>query len=879
MGSPNAESFSGESHSSSLSSSSSNTSVPPPMTGDIHGAAQRLEQPNAGVNNSAQEAAQKQFRAEDVAHTQSGTLWARRIVLAPIGLPIWAVASLAKGAGLIVRRGAGLIASAAETISKPAVTAYKVYKTKKKLKAENAINKEPKSTNNTLGKRPKLTVTGETVAFTESLALLDRYIKGIPFIVNPPPGQQLQAEPGRLLQPKPGELLSENNLPEPSIPLKRDIATSRSEYGEKAQALVTAFHHCLKKSEARSDDCETKVQECLERVNEQIMAIAATPSSKERDKALKKIETLLKECALKVAGVSEKTFKKEYDIARGICTPPNLVNNITPNTREITRRHKHTFSMQYLQERDPEKFEAQIEFMESHEDFLRVSELKNSKEMRGVAMNAHEHVLVAEKEVNGEEITVDKLDENGNIIGKCQVVKKKNEDQEVRSTFRSGAFAVHGRHEERIDILKEKIKELEQKEIQWEIRKNRPPETAYHPANCQKIINETRQEIEHCKEQILGIKKAKNMGILSLEGQLEKFKIEETRINGMSEGDDKTKAIARLNKKLRKELGFKDMEEFRAEISMRRDFCISQALPELLASIMKSAENPEALRIALAAGSFLHVVESLLSHLDGAERAMIEDMKGALDYLSKNVTIKFVENQPGAEISVNNDDINNPKITISLPMPQLQTPIPEYQNGFPKDVELGLTAICFNTAVNEAHTLRQLGGVFVPGKYLTVEKLQDQILAEGLNRLQAYQADAAQRLNSTLSTQITPRFRDISNHYSEIGSRDTKDMKGMKLREDFVKFLGGQLSVKCKSGKDRTGAKICQYFSDEFSSKTPKERANKQKIKERLQLGISYHLTGINTGKCKGFAFNEVQQRCLPEALALPENVCGSAPS
>lgn len=857
------------SSSSPLSSSTSSSMQVPPV---VPGVSSPSVPPISEVNSNAQEVAQKRFTAEDVAHTKSGTVWAKRIGLAPIGLTIWAVAALARGTGVFARKGASLISSGAKAITRPAVTAYKVYKTNRK--AEKATKKGPKSTNKTtFGEKLKtihikLTVTQQTPAFTGLLTLLDDYIKEIPLRANPAPGQQ---------DANLGKLLSTNNKPVPNLPLKRDISTTRSEYGEKSQALVSAFHNCLKTSKARSADCENKVQECLLKVNEQIKVIAASPVINEKDKALKKIEALLKECALEVAGISEKTFKKEYALARGIYTPPVLVNDVTANSKEVTRRHIHTFSMQYLQQRDPEKFQAQINFMNSHQDFLRVSELKKTPEMQGVAVNAHEHVLLDKDIVPDPNnvVTVDKLNENGEVTGeKVQIQKTKTEYKERRSVFRSGAFAVHGRHEERINILKEKIKELEKEEILWEIRKNRE---GYHPKNCQGIINETRQEIEQCKEQILGIKKAKNMGILSLDDQLTKFKTEEERINKMPDGDDKTKELNRLNKKLRKELGFKDMEEFRAEISMRRDFCISQALPELIASIMKSAENPDALRIALAAGNFLHVVEGLLSHLNGAERAMIEDMKGTLDYLSKNMTIKFAENQVGGpDISVNNDDVNNPKITVVLPMPKLEKPIPEYPDGFPKNIELGLTAICFNTAVNETHTLRQLGGVFMPGKYLSVEKLQDRIVADGLNQLQDYQANVAKKLMPPHSILIPQMFDNIRRHYSEEGSRDTKDMEGMKLRENFVKFLGGQLSVKCKSGKDRTGAKICQYFSNAFSREKLETR---HEIKENFQYGISYHLTGINTGKSKAFAFNPIQQKFLPDALVLPEEVCGSAPS
>lgn len=662
---------------------------------------------------------------------------------------------------------------------------------------------------------------------------------------------------------------------------------------DKALNLLAAFETCMANTDNRSSDFMEKEIDLLIDVRAELAKIRASPYLKTWNESLKKIENLLKKCAFDVAGIDGKNFKSEVNKAAGKNTPITLRSYLTTTVKEESIQHDHSSSAKYLEARDSTrgrgenlKFESQISFMNQNRNFLRVSALKKNPEMQGTCVNGHEHFVT--------------------------------DGTNTHTVFRSGAFAVHGRHEVRLGELKKLKKGINEELDRLKQLKKATKDKLAPTMNekevlkiqttliqCESGIEDLKNQRTQLDERISGIEDSKNLGVDGLDKQLKKFEELSKDVVDYSE----------FNKQIRKELGFANIEEVRAELSLRRDFCISQALPELIASVMKTAGDTESLQIALATGNFLHVAEGLLSHLNGAERAMIEDMKGTLDYLSKHCSIKFSAEQQEVDvkISYNDEDRHDPEIILTLPMPNkpklsallskddkilndeesrvidginegFQATFAKAQADYEETCQkmegkaFKLTALCFNTAVNEQHTFRQVGGVLLsPTKYNSVKAYQNIIVEDGLKKLSDYKDQVLKTLDEQdpRSKSISANFEVLKEHYSKAGRRSTKDLKGMELRGNLIFSLAGQVAFKCKSGKDRTGAIICQFFSKRFQD----VEGHRKLIKAKLQRGVSHYLTGANTGKPKAYAFNWFQRLFIPKDLAVDPTLCGNVAS
>lgn len=722
--------------------------------------------------------------------------------------------------------------------------------------------------------------------------------------------------------------------------IKKSIKVSQfpNERSDKNASLLTAYITCRNNAENNNID-KDKEQEYFRKIGIQTTRLNSPEVQNnpgEIRKIEKKIEDLYKECAVKVAGVSEKDFKVAYDIARGLQAPA-VVKNVLEQGTEKTTRHDHSSSLSYLEQRNEQnpKFEAQIRFMTKNPDFTRVSELKGNEETQGIPTNAHLHTF-------------------------------EKPDGTTASVFRSGAFAVHGRHKTRVDELKkestklinkrksneDEINKLKEKndELMQELntisQSKKSTEQIEDQAQGTPDVRISRKQAEisanslrigelkaeiakitQIDQQIKGVHKAKHLGLDGLQKKLKEFeKLEKVLkedlsneaelqgqvddMNAVSQwtGEeemtiDKLKAIkkAEFSKKLRLELGFADLDELRAEISTRRDFCIAQALPEIMASVKLSAEDPEALYIAIKTGSFLHVAEGMLSHLNPAERGMIQDMKATLDYLSEHCTIQFVDDPTKEGVVVDNNDPLNPQITLNLKKTNI---------FFGDRTKFGLTAIYTNTAVNEVHTFRQLFGSVSPGmgEYRSIENYQNEINKQALEKLEnrhkvyslnrndkefrskieksivviehslsGYEEEIDHLKDGEETTASIKKIQendyvDFKEHYSSEGSRTTKDLEGMTVVERLTNALGGQIGIKCKSGKDRTSIGVANYFTKDVP-----EIKDKKDLKKGLLGGISHYLTGVNTGKPRGFAFNAFQRLFVKDSP--PSDLCTSCNS
>jgi hypothetical protein len=270
---------------------------------------------------------------------------------------------------------------------------------------------------------------------------------------------------------------------------------------------------------------------------------------------------------------------------------------------------------------------------------------------------------------------------------------------------------------------------------------------------------------------------------------------------------------------------------------------IAQALPKVVASVKKIACDPAAKNAAARTGRFLHAETSLLSDEFEEDRPLIKSMEKALKHLSHNLVIRF---QQDAEetISIGPDT----QITVTLPSPK-------ELNGAEFRTEILFFTQGVNARQSKAHAFS-----------LSKRKsLQDKINKKNLKRLISY---AEGRPNQAIIR--------LSEHYGPRGRRKAKDLAGLKLVREAVKSLGGGTGTVCKSGKDRTGMKVCLNLSESASEQTG---ANQRQMFEELIRGISLAITGYNTGQPPAYAFKKRLLAALPKALRPPSGLCGKTAS
>lgn len=364
--------------------------------------------------------------------------------------------------------------------------------------------------------------------------------------------------------------------------------------------------------------------------------------------------------------------------------------------------------------------------------------------------------------------------------------------------LRSGAFAVHGQG--KIGLTKLKEMEAELKRIKDDLKSEESPG---------KI-----EKLKMHREKIL-IKLAKNWGITDKNGIVgsEALKLAETKLA--------------------------------EQITDRTLMTVAQALPKFCESIRAMAANPDTMDIVKKTGSLLHGEESLLSDQEEKELGMIQDMKGAMDHIRKNATVKF-----GGEESVDIDKKTG-KITITLCVPN---------SGISADQSFKITAPFFTQGVNEWQSI---------GHALGWESRQDDINLEALGQLMEY-AEKAEKLD-------LKEIQALKAHYSHENAKNRmgKDVKGVELIHAAVKALGGNIGVVCKSGKDRTGLETLRRLATAVAAKVG---GGFTEIFNGLSEGNSYLTTRRSTGAL-GYAFNPGQMASFPEAWRLLKRLCGNSDS
>lgn len=272
----------------------------------------------------------------------------------------------------------------------------------------------------------------------------------------------------------------------------------------------------------------------------------------------------------------------------------------------------------------------------------------------------------------------------------------------------------------------------------------------------------------------------------------------------------------------------------------RLHLSVAQALAKITKGIELIVNNPAKLDAAMDAGELLYVEQSFLSTADSSERKMCEEMKAAMDYLAKHAEVHLSPTHQGVRMEKG-------KLIITI------------QKPIAGQFKFHLRPILFVEGVNEKQSLGQL----LSPKAI---KYQETLNQEARQSLLEY-AEKCER---------TDQISAFTTHFSNNTERESKDIEGVHVVRDAVEALGGVRGISCKTGKDRTGAEV----SDTLASNVEKsDQKKKSEIRDSLAGGISYHITGQNTGKQNAYAFNSLQYQFLPKEWRPPKQYCGDVPS
>lgn len=602
-------------------------------------------------------------------------------------------------------------------------------------------------------------------------------------------------------------------------------------------------------------NAKQKLKEKLEGIQKQIddakeLIIQLKEEGKTVDRQVKNLKGLYREY-LKVAyeargkKFKDRMFKDVCAIERG-SQAETMTNKFAIDGvkfKEEATPLSTDAGLQYLQNKTANKSNMTLgPCCEQLQDAagIRPSELKKTPEVQAMTINGFEHTL----SVDG---------------------------QEVSGVLRSGAFAVHGRRDHRVAELEVPLAELNKELAQLKkLEKNlSQPQNIKDSEEKTVLEKNKKKEIEAIKEKIKLAKKGpEHMGLHALKKNLAKIKAAYDKSISSPEATEKLKEeAAETRKKAVRAMGFDSIEDMEQEIETRQTLVVAQALPKLVRSVQRMTQDKEALKMAEATGNFLHVEESYLSHLNEAEKAMIEDMKGAMDHLRDNcVIILDPQMKTDDEPKIESDAKDPNKIIIRMYQPEAA----REAEGADKEKTFGLSALFFTSGVNEMQT---------KGHHFQMhDALQDEINADGLNHLYAYAGKAQEKSPGDLERSILVAKRDIREHYSSATNRDLKDMDGLELRRSLVNLLHGGKGVICKSGKDRTAGGVSNDLARDAKVKS-KHIFNDDDLMEKLFAGISHKITGLNLGTKNGYCFNVFQRRFIPKKMLPDSKLCGASES
>ncbi len=288
--------------------------------------------------------------------------------------------------------------------------------------------------------------------------------------------------------------------------------------------------------------------------------------------------------------------------------------------------------------------------------------------------------------------------------------------------------------------------------------------------------------------------------------------------------------------------------------------------------------------------------------LSSKENMTVEPLKVELQKKMDNSTAQMMARLEAAYKSKKQTDNENPFIHSEM---SFLSPGEKKEKSMILDAEMAMENISTNYAIREGeggdlvkkNTQGSQGIVIiltqmaVNENQITGDLYQERINLRASSQLEKIVAgkgefDGKERVSALLN-EIKDRTLDPDRPYA--------DAEIVHKFNEIYSILGITLGVFCKSGKDRTGQDVVDIAVEDFgrnlskvkvASSSPdlvgestlllapetnslpaETKSLKDQIRKKLQKGISLYLTGANTGKENGYAFNRYQLDMLPNCL------------
>jgi hypothetical protein len=226
------------------------------------------------------------------------------------------------------------------------------------------------------------------------------------------------------------------------------------------------------------------------------------------------------------------------------------------------------------------------------------------------------------------------------------------------------------------------------------------------------------------------------------------------------------------------------------------------------------------------------------------EESLLMQTEMAIDYINEN--FKIVIDSPDQKKIVNTNSL---------------TEVSNRDEQPPKSIQ-DIKIILIQTAVNEYTGYGQ--------------KTEDRInlnACKSLNELLGYSSsqdgslggigDTASLVSINEDTHVAAAREAIENPGFTLWK--VADLSISRNLMKAAKELHATYGILCKSGKDRTAQGVADLFVEELKSSF--DQAEMDDLRKAVQEGVSYKITGLNTGKSNGYAFNLYQRNCLPKDL------------
>ena len=266
------------------------------------------------------------------------------------------------------------------------------------------------------------------------------------------------------------------------------------------------------------------------------------------------------------------------------------------------------------------------------------------------------------------------------------------------------------------------------------------------------------------------------------------------------------------------------------ELEIRKKMVTSQALGLLAMALSEALQNEKIKNQIIETKQFLWNATGLLT-AQGKERAMIQDMRWALNHIGENGVITF-HNDSDLQVVVQDESD-----TIELRMPTSFENLPSQVKVVPTFFNIGVN---FNSSFSNRN-------------------LEKEITIESFEKLKNYFQSHIQNP----SEEIKNRFQSLQNRVEH----QNFDIDFLFELTDFIECLGGINLTNCKSGKDRTAMKVTHDEMRQMTQNHPFSSSDRENILDLLRTnGTRIEVCQQSTGFWS-YAFNLIQVASLPACL------------